>query len=67
MTARSTRNKIRYQAKMCVDKLERIQQHLKSIDEMSEGSSEAITEQLPALIMAVDLVMDFHIAFRDSL
>lgn len=67
MAARSTRNKIRFQAHQCLDKLERIQGHLKLIDELSGGKSENINKQLPGMVVVVDQVKDFFIAFRESL
>ncbi|GAI82092.1 unnamed protein product, partial [marine sediment metagenome] len=46
MTGRSTRNKVKYQADKCLSKLERIQSHLKNIDDLAQDGSETISKQL---------------------
>lgn len=56
-----------YQADKCVNKLERIQGHLKNIDDLALDQSGAISKQLPALVALIEETKTFFIAFRGSL
>ena len=67
MAQRSTRNKLRWQAKKCIDQLDRIMNHLKVIDEMAQGESKYITETAPRLVVIIQAVRVTFVNFRDGL
>lgn len=67
MNVRSTRNKIRYQGQMCVDTLDKLLEHLRYLDELSEGGSDYINEKLPVLVQATEAFKQALIAFREGL
>jgi len=67
MAGRSTRNKVKYQADKCVSKLERIQGHLKNIDDLAQDQSGTISATIPSLVAATEALQEFFIAFRNSL
>ena len=50
MASRSTRNKVRWQAKKILDNIDRIYGHLKYIDELAEHRSPYIDENIPKLV-----------------
>lgn len=52
MAERSTRNKIRWQARKMYDSTEHILQRAKYLQELAGGSSEYINETLPLLVGA---------------
>lgn len=67
MSSRSTRNKLRHQVTKAVNDCERIQGHLKYMDELAAGGSDETTQALPVLVESVDTLQTFLLAFRDSL
>lgn len=67
MAKRSTRNKIRFQAKKVIDKLEGCMEHLKRLDDLAEGESEIIDKNLPTIVMAFEILHDNFVRFRKEL
>jgi len=67
MASRSTRNKVRWQAKKILDNINRIYEHLKYIDELAQGQSEYINENLPRLVKLFDGVESIITQFYEGL
>lgn len=67
MAARSTRNKIRFQAKKAADNLDNVLEHLAKLEMMADGRSDYINEAMPTVVQAVEGTRRVIIAFRDGL
>lgn len=67
MTNRSTRNKLRFQCGKILNDLDRAQGHLKYLDDLAEGESAYINQQLPNLVSLVENMKVIIIAFREGL
>jgi len=67
MTARSTRNKMKWQAEMIMRDLVKVQRHLKLIDDLAEGNSEYIEKHLPNITTLVEYMAKIVKTFREGL
>lgn len=67
MTQRSTRNKMRWQMKQVIDKIDSCFKHLKLIEEMSGEGSPLVNEFLNQYIYLFDQVRRLCIDFREKL
>ncbi len=67
MTSRTIRNKLRYQAVMIQKDLVKCQGHLQLIDELAEGRSNYINEQLPTLTFLLEEIIKTIRLFREGL
>lgn len=67
MTARSTRNKLRWQVERAVGCIDRSVEHLARLDAIAEEQSDYINKQMPALIVMMDGVKDVLNRFREGL
>lgn len=67
MAKRSTRQKIRDSAKKAVEDTERCMMHLQYLDELADGQSKYITENLPTVVYMVDEVRKLLVNFRSGL
>ena len=67
MAKRSTRNKIKWHADEVVKHTEKIQQHLKQIDDLADGRSLVIARVLPGLLESSELFLTSAQGFRDRL
>ena len=67
MAKRSTRNKIKWQGRKAVETLSYCLQHLQYMQELADGRSEYINENLPLVLSAFDSFKDVLQAFRQGL
>lgn len=67
MAKRSTRNRLRGQAKAVINDLDRAMEHLQNVDLYADGRSEEITETLPKLVVMLDEVTKVFVAWRERL
>lgn len=67
MAQRSTRNKIKWQAKKIQAQLDRCLIHLQSIDELAEEQSEVITKWVPPLYLSIEQMKKFVATFQSQL
>lgn len=67
MTARSTRNRLRWQIGRAINDVNRCQSHLKQIDEMGEGQSAHINKFLPNIVEVSEMLVKVLEAFREGL
>jgi len=56
MTARSTRNKIRFQARSASEDIYRAQTHLGQLAALADDRSDYINDNLPVIMLALDSV-----------
>ena len=67
MAKRSTRNKLKWQGDKAINQVERLQQHLKNIDDLAAGASEMVNKSLPGLVEMSELMLTTLRAFRAAL
>lgn len=67
MTGRKTRTKLRFQVTKIIEVLERVEGHLKYIDDLAEGQSEYINQQLPTLTFLLEEIIKTVKLFREGL
>jgi len=67
MTARSTRNKIRFQGHSSVDDLKRAQDHLIELAALAADTSPYIDDNLPVIMVALSAVIDTLEKFNEGL
>ena len=67
MTSRSTRNKIRFQARSALDDLRRAQDHLGELTALSADTSPYIDDNLPVIMLALSAVIDTLDKFNEGL
>jgi len=67
MTARSTRNKMKWQAEKVMNDLDRAVGHLKYLTEMSEGQSDYIINHVPRMVVSIEMMKQVIKAFREGL
>jgi len=67
MTSRPTRNKLRHQAQKIVDSLVKCQGHLQFIDDLAEGRSGYINDNLPTLTFLLEEMIKTAKVFREGL
>lgn len=67
MAQRSTRNKIRWQARKMIDHTERCLQHCKAMDELSQGAHPTVAKYLPNLVLFFTETVVTLNRFRDEL
>lgn len=63
----TTRRKIRDQAKMSMDNMDQALGHLAAIDQLAQGRSPAVNDQLPQIVALVDQLRTILSQFRDKL
>ena len=67
MAARSTRNKVKWQADKALRNAEHILEHLKFIDDMAKDRSNFIKGSLPVLVGATEMLRNALAKFRQGL
>ena len=67
MTARSTRNKMKWQCEMMMKNLTRCQGHLKLLSDLSEGESEYINNTIASLVTLTEMLYQTVKTFRGGL
>lgn len=67
MAQRTTRNRLRYQLSKAVHDCDRIQEHLRTVDEIASGDSTYINKYLPDLVALVSHMQKVLDRFRDCL
>lgn len=67
MTARSTRNKLRFQAEKAVKRLDESLAHIKKLDEMAQGESDYINENVPKIVLLYAQFRQTLVAFREGM
>lgn len=67
MAARSTRNKIRYNAKRILECFDDMESYLQTIDELADGRSDYITNNIPGLVEILEHVKPVFVQFREGL
>jgi len=67
MTARHTRNKLKFQAERIMQKLTECQGHLKYMDELADEQSDYLNKQLPILTIILDGMVQTVKLFREGL
>lgn len=67
MAQRSTRNRIRWQAKKAAEKISQAIVHLQYLDELAFGQSPFINQNLPNLVVLLSEVEKLMIDFREGL
>ena len=67
MAKRSTRNKIKFQAKGTADDLRHAQEHMIELAALAEEQSPYIDEKLPPFVAALKFMIDAFTDFRDGL
>lgn len=67
MASRSTRNKIRFQAKSALDDCKRAQTHLVYVGALADERSDYINGHLPELIAALEFLIETVDKFNEGL
>jgi len=67
MTKRTTRNKIRWQARSAFEDMVRVQQHLAGIAALGDEGSSYISDNLPQIMAAQEVVKDAFETFMEGL
>lgn len=67
MTARSTRNKIRFQGRSSLDDLKRAQDHLTELAALAADTSPYIDDNLPVIMVALSAVIATLEKFNEGL
>ena len=67
MAERSTRNKIRWQARKMYDSTEHMLQRAKFLEELAGGRSEYINDTLPILVAAIVEMLNAFRRFEEGL
>jgi len=67
MATRSTRNKLRFQAKKAIADYDRMLGHLQVLDEINDHQSNVVNINLPPLIVLLDEIRKTIIAFEGML
>ena len=67
MTARSTRNKIRFQAHSAAEDLKKAQDHLGELTALCADTSGYIDENLPVIMLGLSAVIDTLDKFNEGL
>lgn len=67
MSGRSTRNKLRFQVKRAITRMDEVMFHLNMVDIMAAGRSKHIDETLPAIVEMIDGCKKVLEKFRSSL
>jgi len=67
MAARNTRNKLKFQAERIIERLVDCQGHLKFMDDLAEGQSEYLNQQIPILTTIFDGMINTVKIFREGL
>jgi len=67
MTSRSTRNKLKHQGEKLIKSFDRQFEHLRYLQELSEGQSLYIETHVPVITEALELVRQTCVAFREGL
>lgn len=67
MTARTTRNKLRFQAEKAIKRLDESLAHIQKLDEMAQGQSDYINENAPKLAILHEQYRKILVAFREGL
>jgi len=67
MTARTTRNKLRFQAEKAVEELDKSLAHIQLLDEIGESRSPYINESIYKLVVLYEQFRQTLVAFREGL
>ena len=67
MTARSTRNKMKWQTEKVMSHLDKCQGHLKLLSDLSQGQSEYIEKHIADLVTSIELMKAIVKSFREGL
>jgi len=67
MTSRSTRNKLKHQGDKLVESFNKQFEHLKYMQELSEGESVYIETYVPIIAEALEYVRKSCVTFREGL
>jgi len=67
MTARTMRNKLRFQAEKAIEKLDDSMDHIQTLDEMCDSRSPYINESIPKLVVLYAQFRQTLVAFRTGL
>lgn len=67
MSTRSTRNKLRWQVGKVIEHLVKAQGHFQFLDEMAEGESPYINDNIPLLVELIDEMIKTCNTFREGL
>ncbi|MBA7636505.1 hypothetical protein ES703_44125 [subsurface metagenome] len=67
MAARTTRNKLRFQAEKAIEELDRSLRHIQTLDLISEKRSPYINGNIPKLVLLYEQFKQTLIAFREGL
>jgi len=67
MAGRSMRNKLRWQTEKVDQHLVKCQTHLQFLDELADGQSEYITENMPIMVTLIEQMRSLIASFRQGL
>jgi len=67
MTARSIRNKLKWQCVMIMKDLDRCQNHLRLLSYLSEGKSDYIEKHMSNFVTAIEMMRQVIKTFREGL
>jgi len=67
MTARSTRNKMKWQTEKVMSHLDKCQGHFKLLSDLSEGQSRYVEKHLPLLVALFEDLRQTIKTFREGL
>ena len=67
MPARSMRNKLRWQTEKVDQHLVKCQTHLQFLDELAEGQSPYIAENMPIMVTLIEQMRSLVASFRQGL
>lgn len=67
MTARSTRNKLKFQGMKAIKAIEAALSHLQTMHEISEGQSPYIEQKLPLIVTGMEINKQILVKFREGL
>lgn len=67
MTARTTRNKLRFQAEQAIEDLDRSLRHIHTLDQIGGQASPYINERVPQLVLLYEQFKQTLVAFREGL
>lgn len=67
MTARTTRNKLRFQAEKAIDDLDHSLGHIQILDQICDERSPYINDNLPKLVLLYEQFKRTLVVFREGL
>ena len=67
MAQRTTRNKLRWQAEMAQSKVINALEHLRYLDELADGQSKYINDNLPLMVTPLTIYIQILEKFREGL